>query len=345
VRRGQEVSFTPQLSYTKDYVKGKLTDRLRPLERKIESESRLGRNDIDAMESLRSDIRQASYSFPDLERRTGNLLDTARTLFEEQQREAVYNRFARELTEVAGLLEDGANIEGGDVEDARRLKNEITEASYSFPDLVDRATGITEAMTKKYEKQLQEEAYDRFRKELADAQDLLAEEHRVTDRDINRVKTLASDINNARFRFPELIARSSGLVKKVEKKQKLDGLTAQQQKLQFQLQKSIKAKKGKTVGGFVSLGLGVVGGGLAGLFMYLAEESYNEYMDATLTSQAVTYREEFETYDILSYISIGAGGVGISLSTILFATRPKPDEYRERLDNIERQITTLKGAE
>ncbi len=283
IRRGQSVSFSPDLSYTKAYVEG--------------------------------------------------------------QREAAYTRFAEKLTELAGLLEQGRGIHEQDVRNAHDLSDEITKARYSFPDLVGRAEGIIVSMEKTYEKQLNEELYNRFAAELAEARDLLAEEYRITDGDIARVKTLASNINNARFRFPELIGRSAGLVKQAEKKQRLDGLTDRQAVLQGRLQKSIKARKGVVAGGFISLGLGVIGGGLTGLFMYLAEESYNEYMGATVTDSIIAFRQEFQTFDVLSYVSIGAGGVGLGLSALLFAAAPQPRKYREQLVDIRQKINELEGAE
>ena len=89
------------------------------------------------------------------------------------------------------------------------------------------------------------------------------------------------------------------------------------------IERSNRSRKGKAVGGIVTLGLGVVGGGLCGLFQYLAVGPYEEYLAATVTGDAVSYREQFRTMEALSIVSAGVGGASLLTSTILWATRPK----------------------
>ncbi len=66
--------------------------------------------------------------------------------------------------------------------------------------------------------------------------------------------------------------------------------------------------------GWSLAGTSLVSASLYGLFTYLSNDSYNSYSSTTITSDAISYREEFQTYDILSYVSLGTSLLSAGVS-------------------------------
>ncbi|MDA3938792.1 MAG: hypothetical protein PF693_05725 [Spirochaetia bacterium] len=72
--------------------------------------------------------------------------------------------------------------------------------------------------------------------------------------------------------------------------------------------------RNKNMLGWSLAGTSLVSASLYGLFTYLSNDSYNSYSSTTITSDAISYREEFQTYDILSYVSLGTSLLSAGVS-------------------------------
>ena len=109
------------------------------------------------------------------------------------------------------------------------------------------------------------------------------------------------------------------------------------------IDKSRRTRKITTVGGVVSLAVGLVGGGISGLFLYLADDSYTKYLNATVTADAVKYKQQFQMWDTGVYIAAGTGALSLGISAVLWIARPAKDEYQDEMISLTERIAELEG--
>jgi len=67
------------------------------------------------------------------------------------------------------------------------------------------------------------------------------------------------------------------------------------------------------------------------------------YLNATISSDAVTKRYLFQTYDTLSYTFLGAASLGAVMSLASFGGAPSLDNLNNKLINIDKKIEILEG--
>jgi hypothetical protein len=87
-------------------------------------------------------------------------------------------------------------------------------------------------------------------------------------------------------------------------------------------ERAMKREKNLKSAGIVTLGISVVCIGLFNLFWFLADDSYEQYNDATNLADAEKYQKTTEQYEALSYIfgAVGAGSMAVSIP--LMVNRP-----------------------
>jgi TolB-like protein len=191
--------------------------------------------------------------------------------------------------------------------------------------------------------------YAAFSRLISESEGILAEGYQIEEKDIGRAANLKAIIQASRHEFPELLARSELLIKQAKFKQakqkmskELASLTLRQRELEIRIQKINRSRKTHRSVSWMSLGAGALSLGLSGLFYYLADEAYKNYLNTTITSMAIQYRKECRTWDTLTYAAWGVGGVGLGGSVILWAAKPKLDQYQAELIKVQSRIHTLK---
>jgi len=85
-------------------------------------------------------------------------------------------------------------------------------------------------------------------------------------------------------------------------------------------------------------------GGASAYFAEAGSNAYDNYLDATISSDAVTNRYIFQAYDTLSYVSLGAAGLGTGMSIASFIGTPSLDDLNNKLIAIDKKIEFLEGV-
>ena len=125
----------------------------------------------------------------------------------------------------------------------------------------------------------------------------------------------------------------------IEKKFELQGLYTKREELESGFHSSMMRRRAMTSGGYVGLGGGALGAGLAVLFALLSNSTYGEYQSATLSSDAAAYHGEVAMYDTLTIVSAGIGVVSAGVSLLLFALRPpNREEYQAQINELSEEI-------
>lgn len=108
-------------------------------------------------------------------------------------------------------------------------------------------------------------------------------------------------------------------------------------------QKKKDSKNIKGVG-WTSLLVTAITSGICGYFVVSGNEAYKNYMNATITADAVNYREQFQIYDQRKYVSLGIAGIGAMVSVISFSNIPSIDKLDTQLTYINKKIESLEVA-
>ena len=194
--------------------------------------------------------------------------------------------------------------------------------------------------------------YELFTGKLEEAERILNFGYLLTYTDIKKFEDLKKEIEFSKHGFTELIPRVKSLIERakeivgaeplvgtepliesvegdeniLEKEKRLEGLFVQKQELEIKIESSLLEKKRKTIGGWTFLGLGLVSGGLSGLFYYFSNEAYQKY-------------ERF--WDTSAYIAPGTSGFCLIVSSILLLTRPSTEHFTAELETVEKEINIL----
>ena len=104
-----------------------------------------------------------------------------------------------------------------------------------------------------------------------------------------------------------------------------------------------KAVKNHKTAGLISLAAGALAGGAFIYFAVLGNEAYDNYQNSIITADAVDYREEFQRWDFLSYVSLGVVGAGAGLSALAFSTTPSMDSLNNEYTALDKEIRNLEG--
>jgi hypothetical protein len=102
-----------------------------------------------------------------------------------------------------------------------------------------------------------------------------------------------------------------------------------------------RTRRGLSVAGRISAGLGLATGGLSGLFWYLSDQAYARYRDTSVSAESVRYRAEVERWNTLTWVSWGTGGAGIGTGFPLWVARPSTAKQTAELARVESAIRGL----
>ncbi len=109
------------------------------------------------------------------------------------------------------------------------------------------------------------------------------------------------------------------------------------------IEQTKKTARTRKIVGWTSLVTGVLAGGAYAFFAVSGNEAYDSYLNATITSDAVDYREQFRLYDLLGYVSLGVAGVGAGVSALSFSNTPSLDYLNDKYSALDKKIQFLEG--
>ena len=89
--------------------------------------------------------------------------------------------------------------------------------------------------------------------------------------------------------------------------------------------------------------MGAISGGLSGLFWYLSEEAYRNYLSASVSSDVIYYKEKVKLWETSMYASWGAGGAWLGIGGLFFAASPNTGKYKKEIDLLKIKIVVLEG--
>jgi TolB-like protein len=195
--------------------------------------------------------------------------------------------------------------------------------------------------TKEYE-------HDQFNQLLDEWENQTSPIADIQQTDIDRLVHIREKIRSARHSHPELFARSETLLAEAKGKisqqgtrTQLRALQQRQDEIENRLHRMEPSRNVRNVGKWISLGTGVVGFGASAVFLFLADSAYEKYMDATITSDVIHYRDQVSAFKIGMYVGVGVGGAGLGSSLALWFLHFRERRYKTELDEVEARIQKL----
>lgn len=86
--------------------------------------------------------------------------------------------------------------------------------------------------------------------------------------------------------------------------------------------------------------------GLSGLFFFLGNQAYDNYMEATTVDDVPAYKAQFRKRDLFTYVAGGTDGLGLGFFGVFQLTKPgakKMEAARVELSIIEAEIGEVQG--
>ncbi len=208
----------------------------------------------------------------------------------------------------------------------------------------------TEKYVAQWEKEARKAEYALFTKRIESLGKRLDSERRVFKGDVDVASKLTHDVESSKYRFPDLIAKSSYLLEQAERlkeegelKAEIDHFSNRKAELEKRLSLDIVCRKKLNTLGWISFSMGIVSSAALVPAILLGNRAYDSYEAAQLTADAVRFREEASLYNALSVGSGITGGVTLLLSPVLWRLGPKPEKLREEIGIIEARIEKLEG--
>jgi hypothetical protein len=168
---------------------------------------------------------------------------------------------------------------------------------------------------------------------------------------IKDVELFLQSIKNDKYTFSELEKRADTLIlelnNRIDKYVRLTdienltrSLKAFEKRYEFAEEKAAK----RNVFTIIFSGLAISSLGTSGVTWYLGNEAYTNYDNTLITSEAVSYREKSQMYDIVKY-SAGAAGLVFSILPIInWIVGDERRELRQSIKTIKEELKEL-GAE
>jgi hypothetical protein len=206
---------------------------------------------------------------------------------------------------------------------------------------------------------------EQFTRRIEEADRAVGYGYLLAPADVIKLKELKQSISQSRHGFPDLVSQVESLIeraetivaaeakvvapgagdmKRQENERRLNELMGQKQQLELQIESRRLEGKRKATGGWISFGAGLATGGLAGLFQFLANDAYREYEESYQIGsweQAQRKEDEVRLWDISTIAALGASGVCIIISSVLWVSRPPTRELSRELQSITKQIELL----
>lgn len=187
-----------------------------------------------------------------------------------------------------------------------------------------------------------------WEKRLANMEATLSDGDPVSHTDLEGLRLLLNSIHQSDNAPSPLVLRSELLVARYQNalhrqaiERRLVSIAQRQQHLRDILEPVYIRRARRDVDGWISLGVGIGTGLLAGLFWHLGETTYDQYLASTVTDEAETLRRRFRVWDGLAYGSSATAAVGLGFAAYLWFVDPPQRPEEIELDALEAQRQAL----
>ncbi len=189
-----------------------------------------------------------------------------------------------------------------------------------------------------------------FKVDLKYYSDLITTNTAVTEDHIQNLEYLQTKISDSRFQFDELVNEVKVMIQDYNSKKirqdkviRLAEINQRRTEIDSNIKEYDRISKNKNILGWSSAGASALSTCLFGIFFFLSDESYDNYQSATITADAVAYKDEFQTYDTISYIALGAGLVGAGVSAYSFMSKPSAESLSIEYTSLGIEMARLEG--
>ena len=189
-----------------------------------------------------------------------------------------------------------------------------------------------------------------FSSELKPLSELLVNSAYIKDEHIQQLKDLQSKISASRFEFDELKVEVKVLLddfyvakERQDKIFRLKDVKSRREEIEEEIKRLNKVEHNKTIGAWVSTGSSVLSAGLFGLFSVLSNSAYDNYLSATISANAVEYKNKVQLWDTLKYVSLGTAAAGAGLSAYLFLSKSPIEELNSEYISLGIELARLEG--
>ena len=190
-----------------------------------------------------------------------------------------------------------------------------------------------------------------FKGDIKYYSDFISTSTAVTKSHIQNLEYLQTKISDSMFQFDELSYEIKILLQNYNSKKirqdkviRLAEVKQRRTEIDFKIKEYDRISKNKNFLGWSSAGASALSTGLFGVFTFLSNESYGNYQAATITADAVAYKGEFQTYDTISYIALGAGLLGAGVSAYSFMSKPSVESLSIEYTSLGIEMVRLEGA-
>jgi hypothetical protein len=179
----------------------------------------------------------------------------------------------------------------------------------------------------------------------------LSSRDRIRDEDIQASQSLLEEIEAADYDFPILRNRAESLTADLYRRrenQEIDDnileLSDTKKALEEELSSEHNRQRIFKIASWISLGVGV--GSLSGMgySLYMGNQSYNDYLDAQTSEEAIALREETVRYQTLTFVTGAVGIAGVTAFTLLQLLMPRPTQLERDLRDIDNRIERLEQS-
>lgn len=206
--------------------------------------------------------------------------------------------------------------------------------------------------------------YQLFQDQIAEAERSIQFGYRPTSRDVQELQELKKTITKSKHDFPNLLTRVDALIDKTEtifggdapsgvqeeesvaeKQQRLNSLLAQMQGLELDLESLSWKRRRRAIGGWTSFGFSMTSVGVAGVFYFLANDAYKNYLN--LVYAGAPSAEKQEAYSITqkwrtaTIAALGTSGAFLITSSIFWISRPSIRTVNDKLESLKQEIDAL----
>jgi TolB-like protein len=184
---------------------------------------------------------------------------------------------------------------------------------------------FTSAHALKLENDRKTSLYASLDTELSELENNISPDNIIQSDDTSKISDLGRRISSAEFSFQDLSDRWTILNSRAEDIKELHDLIAKKIELDLQLSLLKDSQNEHSVNGWILLGAGAASAVLSVTSFILSWTTYQNYLLAGAEDWQ-NLKEQYQTWDLIGYISAGTAAAGGGLAPILWMTSPPEDK-------------------
>ena len=172
------------------------------------------------------------------------------------------------------------------------------------------------------------DAYDVYYENLKEMEKILQKDYMVQHADIRFLESTAAELNKTSY--TDLIAKNRMLLlfaqernEHIHSSKKMEEISEILRNDQIRDKKAKNLKKARKI----TFGTALVSIGLFNLFWYLADLTFEKYVNATTVERSAQLRNTTELLDAVSYICGGVGVISLGVTIHLYAKETSINNY------------------